>query len=327
MNILIIDSQRVNYIDPGEYASGSVYQPYRLEVTSRPSDEQLARADGIIAFHSVVIDAPLVARMHRCRALVKATIGLDDVDVEALSAKGILCSNIGSVGAEEVAEHAMALILFAQRKLLDYARHTRQGGWSWRAHNGEIRACADTVLGLIGYGATGRALARRATALGYRICFYDPWVERCGEGIAQGGTLESLLETADVISLHLPLRPDTEHLMNDARFSRMKHGATLVNTARGGIVDTGALLRALHSGIVSMALLDVVQEEPAPPQALIEHERVLLTPHAAFYSERSLAELKANALETIMGLLKGTEIKTVVNPDCVSGGGKGTCLN
>ena len=170
-------------------------------------------------------------------------------------------------------------------------------------------------------------MARRATALGYRICFYDPRVERCGEGIAQGGTLESLLETADVISLHLPLSPDTEHLMNDARFSRMKHGATLVNTARGGIVDTGALLRALQSGIVSMALLDVVQEEPAPPQALIEHERVLLTPHAAFYSERSLAELKANALETIMGLLEGTEIKTLVNPDCVSGGGEGICLN
>ncbi len=323
MNILMIDSQRVNYVDPGEYVPGLKHQRYSLEVTSRPSDEQLARADGIIAFHSVVIDAPLVARMHRCRALVKATIGLDDVDVEALSAKGILCSNIGSVGAEEVAEHTMALILFAQRKLLDYTRNTRQGGWSWRAHTGEVKACADTVLGLIGYGATGRALARRAAAMGYRICFYDPWVESCVEGIAQVGTLEHLLDTADVISLHLPLNPDTGHLMNDARFSRMKHGATLVNTARGGIVDTNALLRALQSGVVSMALLDVVQEEPAPPQSLIEHERVLLTPHAAFYSERSLAELKANALETILGLLQGTNIKTVVNPDCVSGEAKG----
>lgn len=322
MNILMIDSQRVNYVDPGEYVPGPEHRRYSLEVTSRPSDEQLARADGIIAFHSVVIDAPLVARMHRCRALVKATIGLDDVDVEALSAKGILCSNIGSVGAEEVAEHALALILFAQRKLLDYARHTRQGGWSWRAHTSEVKACADTVLGLIGYGATGRALARRATALGYRIRFYDPGVERCVEGIAQGGTLEWLLDTADVISLHLPLTPDTAHLMNDGRFLRMKRGATLVNTARGGIVDTDALLRALQSGGVSMALLDVVEEEPAPPQALIEHERVLLTPHAAFYSKRSLAQLKANALETMLGLLQGKTVKTVVNPDCVSGGGK-----
>lgn len=323
MNILMIDSQRVNYVDPGEYVPGSEYRRYSLEVTSRPSDEQLARADGIIAFHSVVIDAPLVARMHRCRALVKATIGLDDVDVEALSAKGILCSNIGSVGVEEVAEHAMALILFAQRKLFDYARHTRQGGWSWRAHAGEVKVCADTVLGLIGYGATGRAVARRAAALGYQVCFYDPWVEHCVEGIAQGRTLDSLLATADVLSLHLPLTPHTEHLMNDARFSRVKHGATLVNTARGGIVDTVALLRALQSGVVSMALLDVVQEEPAPPRALIEHERVLLTPHAAFYSERSLAQLKANALETMLDLLQGKTIGTVVNAECVSREAKG----
>lgn len=323
MNILMIDSQRVNYVDPGEYASGSEHRLYNLEVTTRPSDEQLARADGIIAFHSVVIDAPLVARMQRCRALVKATIGLDDVDIEALSAKGILCSNIGSVGVEEVAEHAMALILFSQRKLFDYARHTRQGGWSWRAHAGDVKACADTVLGLIGYGATGRVLARRAVAMGYQVRFYDPGVERCVEGIAQGSTLDSLLATADVLSLHLPLTPDTVHLLNDATFSRMKHGATLVNTARGSIADTDALLRALQSGIVSMAPLDVVQEEPAPPRALIEHERVLLTPHAAFYSERSLAQLKASALETMLGLLQGKTVNTVVNPDCVSGEAKG----
>jgi D-3-phosphoglycerate dehydrogenase/C-terminal binding protein len=323
MNILMIDSQRVNYVDPGEYVREAQHQHYRLEVTCAPSDEQLAKADGIIAFHSVVIDAPLIARMQKCRALVKATIGLDDVDVEALSAQGIVCANIGSVGAEEVAEHALALILFAQRKLCDYARHTRRGGWSWRAHTGEVKACADTVLGVVGYGATGRALARRAAALGYRICFYDPGVERCDEDIATGVTLDSLLGTADVLSLHLPLTPATVHLINDAAFLRMKHGATLVNTARGGIVDTDALLRALQARVVSMVLLDVVQEEPAPPKALIEHERVLLTPHAAFYSERSLAQLKANALETLLALLQGQTVDTVVNPDCVSREAKG----
>jgi len=323
MNILMIDSLRVNYIDPGEYSSGPEQPPYAVEVTCNPSDEQLARADGIIAFHSVVIDEPLVAKMHRCRALVKATIGLDDVDVEALSAKGILLSNIGSVGVEEVAEHAMALILSAQRKLLDYAAHTRRGGWSWRAHCGEVKACRDTVLGLIGYGATGQALARRASAMGYQICYYDPCVEVCVEGIAEGGSLESLLAKADVISLHLPLTPDTRHLLNDRCFSRIKRGVTLVNTARGAIVDTDALLRALQSGLVSMAFLDVLQEEPTPPQALIDHERVLLTPHAAFYSERSLGQLKASALGTMLSLLRGERVDTVVNPDCARMEAKG----
>ena len=316
MNILLIDSPSVNYLDIGECAAGATLQGHTLEVTCHPSDEQLARADGVIAFHTVVVDAPMVARLHRCRALVKATVGLDDVDLDALSARGILCSNIGSVGAQEVAEHALALILMAQRKLLEFARHTREGGWSWRRHSGSVKACRDTVLGLIGYGSTGRALAQRAAALGYRLCFYDPWVERCSQGLAQRVTLEVLLELADVISLHLPLTAQSRHLLNDASFAQVKRGATLVNTARGGIVDSEALLRALESGTVSMALLDVVQEEPSAPKALIEHERVLMTPHAAFYSERSLAELKRTALQTMLALLRGERVETLVNPEC-----------
>lgn len=323
MNILLIDSPRVNYIDTGEYGAGTTQQGHTLEVTANPSDEQLARADGIIAFHAVVVDASLVARMRRCRVLVKATIGLDDVDVDALSAKGILCSNIGAVGAQEVAEHALALILMAQRKLLEFARHTREGGWSWRIHTGTVKACRDTVLGLVGYGATGQALAHRASVLGYQLRFYDPWIEQCSQGLAQRVTLESLLEQADVISLHLPLTAQSLHLLNDARFAQVKPGAMLINTARGGIVDSEALLRALQSGAVSMALLDVVQEEPSAPKALIEHERVLMTPHAAFYSERSLAELKRNALQTMLTLLQGDKVKTLVNPDCIAKEAKG----
>lgn len=323
MNILLIDSPRVNYIDTGEYGAGTTQQGHTLEVTANPSDEQLARADGIIAFHAVVVDASLVARMRRCRVLVKATIGLDDVDVDALSAKGILCSNIGAVGAQEVAEHALALILMAQRKLLEFAKHTREGGWSWRTHTGTVKACRDTVLGLVGYGATGQALAHRASVLGYQLRFYDPWIEQCSQGLAQRVTLESLLEQADVISLHLPLTAQSLHLLNDARFAQVKPGAMLINTARGGIVDSEALLRALQSGAVSMALLDVVQEEPSAPKALIEHERVLMTPHAAFYSERSLAELKRNALQTMLTLLQGDKVKTLVNPDCIAKEAKG----
>ncbi|MGE8059179.1 C-terminal binding protein [Pseudomonas sp. NPDC089547] len=318
MNILLIDSQRINYVNSGEYSAGAAYDGHTLEVTTNPSDEQLARADGIIAFHAVPIDAPLVARMHRCRALVKATIGLDDVDIEALSAKGILCSNIGSVGAQEVAEHALALILMAQRKLSDFARHTREGGWSWRHHHGTVKSCSDTVLGLVGYGEIGQALAYRASALGYRLCFYDPRIERCPLGLAQRMTLDTLLGQADVISLHLPLTGHSRHLLNDTRFAQVKRGATLINTARGAIVDSEALLRALQSGAISMALLDVVQEEPFVPEALLEHERVLMTPHAAFYSERSLADLKRNALQTMIALLRGDRVKTLVNPDCIA---------
>lgn len=323
MNILLIDSPRVNYIDTEEYSTRATLQGHTLEVTTTPSDEQLARADGVIAFHAVVIDAPLVAKLHRCRVLVKATIGLDDVDVDALSAKGILCSNIGAVGAQEVAEHALALVLMAQRKLLEFARHTRGGGWSWRAHTGTVKACRDTVLALVGYGATGQALAYRASALGYQLCFYDPWVEQCPQGLAQRMTLEALLEQADIVSLHLPLTAQSRYLFDDARFAQVKRGAILVNTARGGIIDSAALLRALEAGTLSMALLDVVKEEPFAPKALIEHARVLMTPHAAFYSERSLAQLKHDALQTMLTLQRGDKVKTLVNPDCIANEAKG----
>lgn len=318
MNVLMIDSQRVNYINSGEYANTSFDQAFTIEVTSAATDEQLARADGIVAFHSVVIDAAMVAKMHRCRALVKATIGLDDVDVGALSAKRILCSNIGAVGVEEVAEHAMAFILLAQRKLLGYARHSSLGGWSWRAHTGQLKSCGDSVLGLVGYGATARAVARRANAFGFQIYYYDPNVDRCAEEIAQRCTLEELLGMADILSLHLPLTAKTRHLLNDHLFSKIKRGASLVNTARGGIVDTFSMLRALESGILSQAFLDVVQEEPNIPQELARNEQIMLTPHAAFYSDRSLAQLKSRALETVVALWQGKAVPTLVNPELLT---------
>lgn len=318
MNILMIDSQRVSYIDAGEYTNSLSELAFTIEVASAPTDEQLARADGVVAFHSVVIDTAMIAKMHRCRVLVKATIGLDDVDVDALSARRILCSNIGAIGAEEVAEHAMAFILLAQRKLLDYARHTRLGGWDWRAHAGQLKSCADSVLGLVGYGTTARAVARRAAAFGFRINFYDPGVDSCVEGIAHSCTLEELLGSADILSLHLPLTADSRHLLSDSFFTQVKRGASLVNTARGGIVDTLSLLRAVESGRLSQAFLDVVEEEPCIPEVLARHERIMLSPHAAFYSNRSLDQLKSSALDTVIALLQGKTVATLVNPEVLA---------
>ncbi|MGE8420250.1 Glycerate dehydrogenase [compost metagenome] len=308
VNILMIDSLRVNYVEHGEF-DGQRDDGTEIKVTCTPTFRQLAWADGIVAFHSVVVDEALLARASRCRALVKATTGVDDVDMAALQKRAVRFANIGQVGVDEVAEHSFALVLLAQRRLLDYFRHTRQGGWRWRDHGGEVgeggvKPCRETVLGLLGYGAIGQTVARRAAAFGYRVKFHDPALTRCPDEAAQACSFETLLAQADILSLHLPLSPATRHLLNDRSFARIKPGAALINTSRGALIDNDSLLRALDSGRVGQALLDVVEHEPDVPRALREHERVAMTPHAAFYSHRSLSTLKAKALQTLLAMLE-----------------------
>lgn len=310
MKILMIDSLQVNYVEHGEF-DGLRDDGCEVKVTCTPTPGQLAWADGIVAFHSVKVDSVLLAQASRCRALVKATTGVDDVDMTALRTKGIRFANIGQVGVEEVAEHSLALVLLAQRRLLDYFQHTLLGGWCWRecgtqAPGGLLKPCNETVLGVLGYGAIGQAVARRAAVFGYQLKFHDPAFVHCPDGVAQACSFEALLAQADILTLHLPLTSATHHLFNERNLARLKPGAVLVNTSRGGLIDSDSLLRALDSGQVSQALLDVVEHEPAILPALRAHARVALTPHAAFCSQRSLSTLKARALGTLLAMLEKT---------------------
>jgi phosphoglycerate dehydrogenase-like enzyme len=314
VKILMIDSLQVNYVEQGEF-DGLRDDGCEIKVTCTPTPVQLAWADGIVAFHSVKVDSALLAQASRCRALVKATTGVDDVDMAALMTKGIRFANIGQVGVEEVAEHSLALVLLAQRRLLDYFQHTQLGGWCWRecgthSPGGLLKPCHDTVLGVLGYGAIGRAVARRAAVFGYQVKFHDPALVHCPDGVAQACSFEALLEQADILTLHLPLTPATHHLFNQCNLARLKPGAVLVNTSRGGLIDTDSLLWALDNGQVSQALLDVVEHEPAILPALRAHARVALTPHAAFCSERSLSTLKARALQALLAMLEETSLVT-----------------
>ncbi|MNE73540.1 putative 2-hydroxyacid dehydrogenase [compost metagenome] len=149
-------------------------------------------------------------------------------------------------------------------------------------------------------------MARRAGAFGYQVKFHDPALTHCPDGLAQSCSFDALLAQADILTLHLPLTPTTHHLLNEHNLAKLKPGAALVNTSRGGLVDTDSLLQALDSGQLNQALLDVVEYEPAVPPELRGHVRVALTPHAAFYSQRSLSILKARALQTLRAMLVET---------------------
>lgn len=312
MHILLIDSSTVNYLDKTPLEEELFGPGFTLVRTSQPTDEMLASADGIIAFHSVAVDRKLLAKLNRCKAIVKATVGIDDVDVAAATEKGILCAHLQGIGVNEVADHTMAFVLSAQRQLFAYSEHTKKGRWSWR-HPGVLKSCKDTVLGLVGFGTIGRRVAERAQAFGYQIRYFDP-----DAGIAahaQPTALDELLRVADIVSIHMPLSPTNRGFFNWELFCRCKAGMCLVNTSRGALVDSASLERALACGLVSGAYLDVLDSEPIPSAALLADPRVVLTPHAAFYSERSLYDLRSGAASALYDLLAHGSTPNLLNKE------------
>lgn len=315
MDILLIDSRTATYVDDTRIEQELFGPGATIIRTTEPTDSDLAKAAGIVAYHSVAVDERLLSRLGECRAIVKATIGIDDVDLAVATRKGILCANLHGVGAEEVADHTMAFILSAQRKLFAYSAQTKSGTWSWRGV-GALRSCRDTVLGLIGFGAIGRAVAERAVAFGYQVRYVDPAVDYATDRI-RPMPLQALLAEADILSIHMPLTEASRGCFDRAAFERCKRGVCLVNTSRGALVRSAALEEALALGQVSAAYLDVLDTEPHPSKALREDPRVVLTPHAAFYSERSLHDLRRSAASALRELLTEGTTATLLNKELI----------
>src|SRR5690606_8909901 len=213
-----------------------------------------------------------------------------------------------------------ALLLAWSRRIVTYANAARRGEWNLAAGNTMPRLRGQT-LGLIGYGTLARALAPKAAALGLRILAYTPrlTIERVAPWGEVAESLEHLLHESDYVSLHLPLTPETRGLINAERLRQMKPSALLINTARGAIIDETALLTALREGWIAGAALDVLGEEPPPPNhPLLALENVLVTPHAAFYSTGAVAELARRAAEQVAQVLRGEEPPHLVNPNVLS---------
>lgn len=281
----------------------------------------LAReADGLIIQY-----APITARvldsLSHCRVVARYGVGVDTVDLAAATARGVVVANVPDYCTEEVSDHALALILALWRKITLYDRAIRNGTWSFELGRPMARL-AGKLLGVAGVGRIGALTARKAAGLGMRVCGYDPFLPAWPPGIRQVG-LDDLLREADVVSLHLPLTPETRHLINETSLSRMRPTALLVNTARGGIVDTAALCRALQEGRIAGAALDVLEVEPPPPGSpLLSLPNVVLAPHAGWYSEESIADLKRRTGEAVVAALRGERPASVVNPEVYAGSGR-----
>jgi phosphoglycerate dehydrogenase-like enzyme len=256
-----------------------------------------------------VIDAA-----RRCRIITRYGVGLDNIAVEHATRLGIPVTNAPTYCLDEVAEHAIGLLFALQRRIVRFDRAIRGGDYGGVAFAGMHRI-QGRALGLLGYGNIGRAVAKRARGVGLRLLTHDPAVGGMDPEIGRAVTFEQLLAESDTISLHVPLTPQTRGIINAAVIARMKPGAFLINTARGGLVDLDAVLHGLERGPLEGAALDVYPDEPPDlAHPLFRHERFIATPHAAFYSEESVENLQRTSSGQVRTLLSGGTPENIVNP-------------
>jgi phosphoglycerate dehydrogenase-like enzyme len=278
--------------------------------------DPLPQADAIILFHDIPrLGEASFARAARCRCVVRAGVGYNNVDLTAASRHNVIVCNVPDYGTEEVADHAIMFLLALTRRLVPCVQDIRSGTWNYHSAVGTPRLRGKT-LGLIGCGRIGTATAIRAKALGLDVLFYDPHLRQGMDkalGIRRAHELEDLLEQSEFISLHCYLDETTKHIINARTIARMRPGVVLINTARGPCIDESALLAGLESGRVAAAGLDVVEREPLDNEPLRSHPRVLLTPHSAFYSVEGFVELRTKTAQEVRRILLGQAPRNPVN--------------
>jgi D-3-phosphoglycerate dehydrogenase len=276
---------------------------------------ELAGCDAMLNTYLAPINAEVMARMPKCKIIARYGIGVDTIDLEAATKAGIIVTNNPTYCIEEVAEHTMALLLACARKVAFYDRLVRDGRWEVPPGKPMHRMVGRT-LGLVGFGNIARQVAVRAAAFGLRVLFTDPNVKQ--EQFDVPGTkveLAQLLRESDFVSLHPPLMPQTRKMINDETLAQMKPSAFLINCARGPIVDTDALVRALDAKKIAGCALDTIDPEPLPnPHPLRGRDNVVIAPHAAWYSEEALVGLQAGAPSEVRRVLSGQWPVNVVNP-------------
>ena len=243
------------------------------------------------------------AAIDACPALsivARLGVGLDNIDVEAATRRGAWVSNVPDYCVEEVADHATALILAWARGIVHFDRDVKAG--HWRPASARLERVRNLTVGIVGYGRIGRMTARKLRGLGMRVIAHDPYAAP-DEGVDLF-ELDALLAASDVVVLNVPATAMTSHLIDEARLSRMKRGAFLVNVSRGSVVDTTALIAALERGQLAGVGLDVLEGEPDVPEALRHRDDAIITPHVAFSSSASLEELRRRACDEVVRVLQ-----------------------
>jgi C-terminal binding protein len=284
-------------------------------------------ADAVMLYHNIIISRDTISRLKQCKLIVRCGVGYDNVDYKFARERGIPVGNVPDYGTEEVADSAIGLMLALTRgiNLFNNRLQRKQGEWSYM-QGSTIFRLRGRVFGIIGLGRIGSAAAMRAKALGMDVAFYDPHKQDGYDkalGIRRVEKLDDLLRQSHVVSLHCPLTPETKHIVDARALSLMPAGSFLVNTARGATVDATAIPAAIRGGKLAGAGIDVLPDEPPPDThpLLVAwrdpadpcHDRVILNPHAAFYSEEGLLDMRVKGSQACRRALLGEVLRNVVN--------------
>lgn len=316
-------------LEPEHEALGDVARVTALR--ARSEDDLVGRVeevDAIILYHEVSLTRRTIERLRRCKLIVRGGVGVDNVDLAAAREAGIPVANVPDYGSEEVADSAIGMTLALTRGIhfMNSRLRTGQGNeWSYSIVTPLVRLRGNTFA-VVGLGRIGSAVALRAKALGMDVAFYDPYKADGYEkalGIRRVEKLDALLAESLVVSLHCPLTDETRHMIDAAAIARMPRSSYLVNTSRGGVVDVSALPDALASGHLAGAAIDVLPQEPPPAEHPLlvawrdpnhpAHHRLILNPHAAFYSEEGLLDIRVKTAQACRRAVLGMELRNVVN--------------
>ena len=285
-----------------------------LEVADGTLDDALARgrdADALLNTY-LPIGGDALAQLERCQIVARYGIGVDNIDVAAAAKAGVVVTNVPDYCVEEVATHALALLLALLRRLPEGDAKVRAGGWGLDGLRPMTRL-SDVTVGLVGFGRIARRLAESLQVLGCRLLVHDPFLSPA-DGLPELVPLEDLLARSDAVSLHAPLTPGTRGMINAETVALMPEHAVLVNTSRGPLIEFAAVADALRAGRLRAAGLDVLPTEPAPPGLLDDVPNLLVTPHTAFYSEQAVRESQTKAATQIIKVLTGGTPDYAVSP-------------
>jgi D-3-phosphoglycerate dehydrogenase / 2-oxoglutarate reductase len=289
-----------------ELLAGSRFRLTPLHV--RSPEEVIEKGGDAVAIITVntPISREIASRLKDCKVITRHGVGYEIVDAEGCRSLGIEVCHVPDYGTEDVANHAIALLMALHRRLLQYHRDVADGRWNCQSI-GPIQRLRESHLGIFGLGRIGSDFAAKMKAFVSEVSGYDPGLSRnqiIGKGITPREPRE-LFEQCDILSLHLPYTPENHHLISEQSIGQMRRKPLLINVSRGGLVDTKALVAGLRAGQISGAGLDVLEDEPNVDPELLKCENVIVTPHAAWFSVQADQQLRTKAVTDILRVLAG----------------------
>ncbi len=302
-------------------AVGGILVPAQLKSESQLI-EMCSDADALLVQYAH-ISRKVIEKLAQCKIIVRYGVGVDSIDVQAATEHGIAVANVPDYGLEDVADHAMALLLAAARKVVFLHQKVVGGEWDYKQAKPLYRLRGKT-LGLVAFGNIAKLVANKAKAFGLEIIVYDPFIDEAAarEYGAELVDFNTLIKTADFISIHAPVTPETYQMFNLDVFKKMKSNCILVNTARGAVIEENDLCTALKNGYIAGAALDVTAVEPINQgNPLKTLENIIITPHAAWYTEEAGESLQMQAAQEVARVLSGQSPLNLVNKVRLDSGG------